>query len=944
MKNKIFYLALFLTVGNSQNIYSQHYRAEGHTNQAYEEAVRLADDGHFYAAGRSLKKFIKENESNSSTTNKDSRIYEAEALSLVCDYFLGVPNTDEAIQEWLNETAVYNQYSLMADRLKVLNANLLVRNGKFEEAIDIYRNTDLDNLNTREYEEALLCNAIAYMKTGDYNNAEAILQALQDSQTHSTDVIFYTTYLKYVKEDYQEALNGFSILQSHDVYGKVVPMYIADCYLRLGNPDMALSSLSNYKPLEQEVKNSTEDRFMFDYKDIDNEVRRIYGEAYFDKNDYLSAIQPLQQYCKGTESPKRAALYKLGMSLFQTNDYKNAASVLSQSASTANDIMAQSAWLNAGISYLKTNNKKSAQIAFQQASEMSQSKPIQEEALYNYALCLHEGNTMGFGESVTVFEKYLNMFPNSQYAPSVSKHLTEVYFTTKNYQAALASINKIKNPDKDIIKAKQTVLYNLGAQEFIKNNYKQSDIYTSQAIQLNSSEALYIHGESSYRQGRYSQAINDLQKYVSTKKGKNHAQALYSLGYSYFKQKKYSQAKNCFSQFIDQSYNNIDNVQKADALNRLADCLYTERQYDKAYATYQQAIDCDKASGNYAIYQQAYIDGLRGNYDRKVSLLNQLTDNKNTSDANQQTVIADALYEQGRALIQTGARQKAAEVFTQLTQRYPQSQQSRKAYNELGMLLFESGNTEAAENMYKTVINQYPNTTEAHTALANLRTIFTQQGRINEYSELATKAGKSLGADELDQMINEAAINSMDKGDYSLAYKYYDQLIQQTQSDDMAAIALEGKLRSAFQAKDYNATVATASQILQNNQADQSIKGEALLYRAESYLALNNAAEGVKDLQTLSTDKKTVYGAQATIRLAQYAYDTDQYTAAEQILTQFIDSGSTHQYWLARGFILLADVYNKTDRKVEAQEYLLSLKSNYNENEEINKMIEERLK
>ena len=34
----------------------------------------------------------------------------------------------------------------------------------------------------------------------------------------------------------------------------------------------------------------------------------------------------------------------------------------------------------------------------------------------------------------------------------------------------------------------------------------------------------------------------------------------------------------------------------------------------------------------------------------------------------------------------------------------------------------------------------------------------------------------------------------------------------------------------------------------------------------------------------------------------------------------------------------------KTDRKVEAREYLLSLKSNYSENEEINNMIKERLK
>jgi len=36
-------------------------------------------------------------------------------------------------------------------------------------------------------------------------------------------------------------------------------------------------------------------------------------------------------------------------------------------------------------------------------------------------------------------------------------------------------------------------------------------------------------------------------------------------------------------------------------------------------------------------------------------------------------------------------------------------------------------------------------------------------------------------------------------------------------------------------------------------------------------------------------------------------------------------------------------VYVATDRSIEANEYLLSLKSNYTESEEINRMIEERL-
>ena len=116
------------------------------------------------------------------------------------------------------------------------------------------------------------------------------------------------------------------------------------------------------------------------------------------------------------------------------------------------------------------------------------------------------------------------------------------------------------------------------------------------------------------------------------------------------------------------------------------------------------------------------------------------------------------------------------------------------------------------------------------------------------------------------------------------------------------------------------------------------------MYRAESLFQQNKPDEAVADLQLLATDTVTVYGAQGTVRLAQYNYDTKQYAAAETVLTNFIDKGTAHTYWLARAFVLLSDVYMAQERNVEAQQTLLSLKSSYTESEEINKMVEDRLK
>ena len=905
---------------------AQHYSPESKALLSYEEAERLMNDTHYFAASQSLKEYLSQ-----PSLLSDKRIA-AEELMLICDYYLQKSGTAERIYDWMEQ----NPHALYADRLALLRANLLVKEDSFTEALSIYqpRIGTIYDMYDAEREETMICYALSLINNDNIDEADVIIQSLQNCKTHQMDMVYCSGYIKYVRGDYKGALEDFQIVRNNSDYAKNIPVYMADCYLHTGEPGKSLSLLNNQLPLFSKHLSSIDAKYT-------DEIHRIRGEAYYDQKNYSKAVEALNQYIYNVENPRRTALYKLGLSYFNLQEYAKASNALSRSAGTANDEMAQNAWLNAGISYVHSQNKKQAQIAFQQASEMTADKALQEEALYNYALTLHEGNTMGFGESVKVFEKFLNMFPNSQYTSSVSKHLAEVYFSTKNYPAALESINKIKNPSAEILQAKQKVLYNLGVQEFIAGNYRNSDSYSSQSISLGSSEAYYIKGESEYRQGKYNQAINDLRQYISTtaRNQSNYGQALYTLGYAYFKQKQYNQANNYFNNFVGTTTAANNKTLKADALNRLADCLYSDRKYDEAYAIYQRALETDKQMGDYSLYQQAFIEGLRGNNDKKVELLSRMGGEYADSQYG-----ADALYEQGRAYIQTGAKNQALQTFNNLINKYPHSQKARSAGNEIGLIYFESGMTEEALSAYKKVIDNYPNTAEAQTALANLKDIYTDLGRVNEYAALAQKAGKGLSGDELDQMINDAAVRSMNNGDYAKAYQYYNQLSQQTQSSERLADALEGSLRSAFSAKDHEATVRVATQIVRNGKSSPNLVAEALLYRAESYLALGNSPDGIKDLQNLSQDTKTIYGAQANVRLAQYAYDTSQYQAAEEILQRFIDSGTTHQYWLARAFILLSDVYMKTDRKVEAREYLLSLKSNYNENEEINNMIKERLK
>ena len=906
-------LILTLVAGATLSLHAQHYVNPNEASLYKEEAARLTEE-EFYYGSQNLK------------ATKD------EALTLINAYYLNTPGTRLRIGEWLDAHAVHPERS----RLQMMEANLLVKEEKYERAFDIYNNIGwdaFDNLPQKEQTEANLYGAIAYINTGDLDKAESMLNSVKDSPFHQADIYYYLGYIRYAKADYSEAVNYFTAVEESEEYRNLAPVYLADSYLNLGRNDLAYSKIKNWRQTHGGAS------VMAD------EARRIEGEALYGLGNYQQAVEPLRGYVAAVADPKRSAMYKLGMSELQTRNYAEAAKMLSRSAGMATDAMAQSAWLNAGKAYVANESKRQAGMAFQQAAGMDADKGVQEEAFYNYALTLHDGATLGFGESVSAFEQFLNKYPRSQYATSVSQHLTEVYFTTKNYKAALNSINKIKNPSADIISAKQKVLYNLGTQSFAAGDYKAAKAYMTQSnATLRNPEAVFWKGEAEYRLGDLNSAATDYASYIKNgANADNKALAHYGNGYVSFKNHKYANALNSFRNYLNACKNQQNSGKaelQADAWNRIGDCLYTQRKFDQANDAYRNSMTTHKAYGDYALLQMAMISGLKGNYQEKVALLDQLSNSYDRSD-----YADNALFEQGRAYVLSGNSDAAMNTFTLLTRKYPGSTNARRALNEIGMIYQESGNTEEAIRQYTSVVEQYHNTEEASAALESLKQIYTAQGRVNEYATIAAKAGKPLSPDELDELTENAAVMATANEEYAKATAYYRQLASQTLSEDTRSRAMENGLECAAKAGDNQEYMAFASMILDGNTKISPDKmAQARLLRAQHNMKEGLTDQALADYRILALDNMTVYGAQGLVEMAQYYYDIEQYGVAEQMLDRFIDSGTSHSYWLARAFILLADVYLKTDRAIEAQEYLLSLKTNYTESAEINQMIDERLK
>lgn len=86
-------------------------------------------------------------------------------------------------------------------------------------------------------------------------------------------------------------------------------------------------------------------------------------------------------------------------------------------------------------------------------------------------------------------------------------------------------------------------------------------------------------------------------------------------------------------------------------------------------------------------------------------------------------------------------------------------------------------------------------------------------------------------------------------------------------------------------------------------------------------------------------------GAQSAVAIAEYELKAGNHAKAMELMEDFTASGSDRQYWVARGFIVLADAYTASGQDYLAKEYLRSLQRNYPGKEaDIQREISKRLK
>ena len=867
------------------------------------------------------------------------------------------------------------------------------QNKTFRKAATYYEMVNRQELEGEELAQYFFRLGYSLYIKGDKPRALLMFSEIKDIDTDYTPpAVYYFSHIAYEQKMYHTAMDGFVRLKDDETFGGVVPFYIVQILYMEKDYDGILSMAPAL------LESAGKERAV--------ELYRFIGDAYYNKENYKEALPYLEKYSTGAKASAREDKYQLAYSYYKTGDIDKAIKLFLE-IGVRNDLLTQNIWYMLGDSYLQKGDKKRSQLGFGEASKMNYDKKLKEEALFNYAKLAYETSYSPFGEVIAAFQEYIDLYPGSENIQEAYDYLVTTFLQNKNYKAALASLEKIRNKDSRLEEAYQRVAFFRGMELFKNMETEASIDMFDKSLKYEKynrsirARAIYWRAEAWYRLGRYENAKSDYEEFMGIPGSmllSEYNLVRYNLGYTLFNLKDYTNAINHLKTF-ESGVTTLSPEVVVDARNRIADCYYISTNYPMAISYYDKVIDYGRVDADYAMFQKAFSMGLMNNQRGKEEVLTSLIGKFPSS-----TYVQNAIFERGRARLVLEDFQAGEADFNTIISSYPSSPFVPRAIVQLGLLYYNLGENQKAIAQYKKVIENYKSTPEARYAMTGLKNTYVENNEVEDYfayvktldgygdvnqserdsllytsgenlyitgkydksteifrnyltefpngsfkqnaqfylaeslrsagnNDEAFKLYTSVADEPYNQFTEQSLISAsailFDKENYSSSYDYYERLEKVAAGHENLVTALMGQLRSSSQAGDAPNTIKAASKVIATPKIPEELMREAAFMSAKANYSLNNFDDALKEFRKVATEVTSIEGAESKYRVAEILYKNEKSAESEKIISEFIDQNTPHQYWMARMFLLLADISIKKGDILQARATLQSLKDYY---------------
>lgn len=845
--------------------------------------------------------------------------------------------------------------------------------GESEQALSAF--SEIRNVDSEWWGAANYYYAHIQYEQGNYNTALSIFEKLKDEPGFGAEVPFYITQIYYLQEEYRKAIDyGVPLVkEARGTRKGDMAQAVGNAYYALDDYEMAAEYLSLAVELVKEPPRQ-------DYYHL--------GMSYYHLKQYEKAAEALSQVTGKKDEMAQNAFFHLGDCHLKLNDKKRArvafgaasesefdASITEEamfnyiklnyelSFSPFNEIIdsftgfidrfpesryVDEAWQYLGQALLTSRNYKQALEALEQVkNKTADNYRALQRIAYHRGLELY--NNLRFDQAIDMLQYSLQYGEYDRDLKVKARYwLGEAYYRQGRYNKAIENFDIfIRTPGSYGLDEFKTAHYNIGYAWFKQKNYDQAASWFRKYENLMGDrqspmlgDALNRIGDAFFMKRDFSRSV-DYYERATNVPGASADYAMY---------------QKAFAMGIDK-----DHPGKIRQLEELVDRFPNSSFVDDAYyemgRSYVALNDLSSAIRMYKTIKEQYP---RSNFSKKAMLqLGLVYYNNNDLDQSMafyKRVVnefpgtpeaEDALLGIRNIYLDRNdadgfiAYSRQVGGFASIDER----QEDSLSYVTAEKLYMQDKCLQAI-NQFESYLRKYPNgrfAVNAHFYKADCQ--YRNKDYENARQSFEFVASRPGNIFMEDALIGVARI-SYHQERFTDALGYYERLEMEAEKEESRREALIGQMRCLGKLGDRPGYVTRlAERVLADAKTSPEVIREARFLKANAHTELKETDLALEEFQKLKVNPSSPEGAEARYRVADILFERNSIDKAEEEIFDFVNVGTPHQYWIARCFLLLADIYETRGELFQARQYIESLLENYKEtDDDIRQRANKRLK
>lgn len=722
------------------------------------------------------------------------------------------------------------------------------------------------------------------------------LEAKETKPTRSDNYIM--GFCQYQTGSYTKALEYLkNVIEQPDSLSQNSYFIIGDCYIKTNQKQYASNAF--YEAYKINIDQEITEEALFNYAKLQYE---------FSSNPFQSAISSFEEYVNTFPNSQRIdEVNEYLLTIYQTTkNYKEAINSLEKIKNKNHKLLKayQQIAHFRGIELFNNSDFANAIIYFDKSLKNDFDSKINAFNHYWKGEAYYQMSK--YNEAIESYNKFLlakGAFDTPEYAKSYYS-IGYCWFKQKSFANALTAFRKFLNDTKNV-QSKEIIsdAYNrAGDCYFITKEFNQSIQMYDKAIELNTLDvdyALYQKSIALGANGKMQEKKEVILQLLNNYPKSNWVdESQYELGNTYVALNELDKAVAEYSKMIEK-FPNSKNIRSAKLKQGLA--YYNMSEDEKALSILKKVVEdypgTQESKDALKNIRNIYVDN--NNVDEFFNYVKQIP--TATVSSSEQDSLTFKVVE-NRFL--DNDCEKAKKGAIDYIEKFPQGYFILKAHYYKAECEYKSGNLVAALESYETLLQKFPK---------------------SNYEERALL----LSADILYQQKN-----------YVKAAEYYSRLQPIASNQTILTGALTGKMRSYFIIQNYSEAITAAQELLKRDKLSESIIEECRLTIVRSAMQTQQYNVAKAESQLLLKSKNEA-SAEAYYVISEIEFKQGNFDTSEKRIFDLLSSGSPYEYWLAKSYILLGDIYVEKGNLFQAKHTYKSIMDNY-EGEDLKKIATDK--